>query len=372
MNRIACFSSIGLLLVLVGASPAFTDHCGIQDGWAVHNDGTILLTPTVAATMRASGAEWVRLHFRLAGHSTWDDTILSKYDEVVANVKAQGLNIMGLFNGESWTRGGGQAAWTANNAECNSVRDGDNKYIQDLMENAIIRLATRYQNDIQYWEIWNEPNAWTVTNPASCQAGVWIGGFYIYPSNFAWLLKRVYEGFKANNLPNAKVVSGGLLAADFTGTCPDSGSDYLTATYTMGINKAAWEMTRSTYGSYPLDHVGIHTYISQCCVMTSKEYKFYLDCLHDAYTAFEGANTPKQIWNTEFGWPTNPGGMSEADQAANLETAYGVIKTTRYMGPGFWFTLHDNPFAGLFYGLRRADDTPKESWSAYQQTCQDR
>src|SRR5437773_10489589 len=69
---------------------------GLQDGWAV-DPGTdaVLLTATKAQEIASGGGKWVRVPFRLGGHTSWDATLLVAYDQVVANCRNAGLTIIG-------------------------------------------------------------------------------------------------------------------------------------------------------------------------------------------------------------------------------------------------------------------------------------
>jgi len=373
------FYALTFLMFCCGVQAAAVSSVGgLQDGWAV-DPGTdaVLLTAAKAQEMVGGGAKWVRVPFRLGGHSTRDSTLLAAYDQVVANCRNAGLTIIGLVNHESW--GGTQRDWNKNNNEC-AGNSGDNTYIQNYVNNAVLVLASRYHPNSQvvYWEIWNEPDVWTSTDPASCQANpTQIGGSYVYPSNFAWMLRRAFEAFRLNNLTNAKVISGGLLCADFTGTCDDSGRVYLTATYNKGKTLAGWETIKTTYGTYPVDGWGQHMYVVGCCRLDdpglvnvppflsgANLYQFYLDCFHDAAVAADG-NSTKKVFVTEWGWPTPSGGMSLTDQSYNIGVACDVYNSTAYIGAMTYFTLHDNAAANLYYGLRFQDDSPKPSWSTF-------
>jgi len=378
LYKLFLFSATALVSISTAKAAAASTVAGMQDGWAV-DPGTdaVLLTAAKAQEIGGGGGKWVRVPFRLGGHTTWDATLLAAYDQVVANCRNAGLTIIGLVNHESW--GGTQKDWTKNNNECAGA-SGDNTYIANYVNNAVLVLARRYHPNSQVvnWEIWNEPDVWTSVNPASCPANATqIGGTYVYPSNFAWMLRRAFEGFKTNSLSNAKVISGGLLCADFTGTCDDSGRVYLTATYTKGKALAGWDAIKATYGSYPVDGWGQHMYVVGCCRLDDPAlvneppflsganlYKFYLDCFYNAAVAADGSTT-KKVFVTEWGWNTPSGGMSLDTQSFNSGVACDVYNTTAYIGAMTYFTLHDNSAAALFYGLRFEDDTAKPSWGTF-------
>src|SRR5262249_18031781 len=171
---------VGLLLL---APPGWTagPH-GVDIGWSVNNDGTILLTPAKCAALSQAGTGWLRVSMRLIpGHDTWDPTLFAKYDTAIDNCRRMGLQGILLIDGESWR--GGQAAWTANNFE-HTGNSGDNDYLEGYAYNAVVPIVQHFRDRTRIFELWNEPNAWT-RSPAP---GVYEGGSFIYPSNFAALL----------------------------------------------------------------------------------------------------------------------------------------------------------------------------------------
>ncbi len=81
--------------------------------------------------------------------------------------------------------------------------------------------------------MWNEPNAWTQNDGG----GSFSGGSFMYPSNFAYLLKQTYSQIHNSNVP-IKIVSGGVFGHDIAGfNTSGAGADYLDSVYDMGVNK---------------------------------------------------------------------------------------------------------------------------------------
>jgi hypothetical protein len=307
------------------------------------------------------------------------------------------LQVIGLLSSEAWS--GTQADWTANNNE-NTRGTGDNPFIQAFAKNAAGVLAQHYAGKINTWEVWNEPNAWT-SNPSP---GVFTGSSFMYPSNFAWLLKRSYAAIKAAQPgTTSSVISGGLFGHDLGGTtvmtvaptgatqtvnkrgtqstaapsasataCTSSvpsGADYLCNTYRIGQSKAGWRA-----GAYPLDRIGQHLYIDQSGVTSATKVTSYLQDVRNAYLAFEGSNTTKKTEVTEFGWVANPGSTTYAtdasNQAQNVRTAYTTFRSTSYVGRADYFAAQDVPEGNVFYGLVQGDGTTfKPSFVSYQQTA---
>jgi hypothetical protein len=217
----------------VPVAQAAQGNQGLQGGWAVDDSGQVVFLHSVSTQyqlMQAAGAGWVRVNFRLgACFSSWTTigcngkTAVQAYDEVVANAVSRNLRVLGLLSNES--RHGDQSEWTANNAENVRKGTGDNAYVQGFAQSAAGVLASAYKGNRTYtldgttytllvgsWEVWNEPNAWT-SNP---RPGLYTGSTFIYPSNFAWLLKRSYAAIKGANA-SATVISGGLFGHDVGG-----------------------------------------------------------------------------------------------------------------------------------------------------------
>ena len=131
---------------------------GADNGWAVQNDGSILLTASVAAKLSQAEVGWVRVEMRLFGsHTTWDSTILGYYDKAVNNARNAGLQVLMLIDGGSWP--GGQTAWTQNNSENNPGANGDNPYVEGYATNAVVPIVQHFRDRVKCYELWNEPNA---------------------------------------------------------------------------------------------------------------------------------------------------------------------------------------------------------------------
>ena len=140
--------------------------------------------------------------------------------------------------------------------------------------------------------------------------------------------------------------------------------DYLRATYQCGRALAGWGEIKARYGSYPLDGIGQHLYIDQGGATNESNLSAYLQDVRDAYAAFEGRNTDKQTFVTEFGWATNA--ITPALQAANLRVACDTFRRTPYVAQAYWAGIQDIPAAELYFGLARSDGSLKPAFAAYQ------
>jgi hypothetical protein len=378
-------------------------HQGLQGGWAVNDSGQIQFTHSLSSEypyVQQAGAGWVRINFRLgACFSDWTTptttcqstayapTATAIYDTIVGAALSDHLTVLGLLSNESWP--GSQTDWTANNTE-NTGGNGSNTYISSFATSAAGYLAAHFAGKITQWEVWNEPNAWTSTG----SPGVYSGGSFIYPSNFAQMLSQSYPAIKSASAANV-VVSGGLFGTDPSGTpatlivngkrqdvikhassnspfaapgnassvaCTStvpSGASYLCNAYQMGIAEAGWKA-----GAYPLDAIGQHLYINYNTTTTSSNISMYLQDVRNAYVGYEGQSTAKQTQVTEVGWST--ASVSAHVQAQNLQTAFQSFKSTTYVSRGYWFDVQDIPEANLYYGLVTSTGGHKSSLTAYQ------
>ena len=385
------------LTVLPQPAAAAQGNQGLQGGWAIDNNGNIYFTHSLSnqyGPIQQAGAGWVRVNFRLGScFHDWttvgcnNKTALATYDQVVANAVSRNLKVLGLLSNESWP--GSQTDWTTNNAEHTSG-NGDNGYVDSFAQNAAGVLAAHFNasspTPITQWEVWNEPNAWT-SNPSP---GVYSGGTFLYPSNFAWLLKNAYAAIKSAN-PAAVVISGGLYAHDTSGSpsiyavgslaaqdpnrvkhgsyagpastsCSSSvatsGASYLCSAYGEGVANAGWA------APYPFDEVGQHLYIDQFGRTSGSRLSSFLQDLRNAYLTYEGTATSKQTHITEVGWST--ANVSSWVQSQNLQTAYTTFRSTSYVGRAYWFSIQDIPEASLYYGLVDTSGGQKRSFAAYQ------
>lgn len=367
---------VGLLLGLMSSvaptGRVAAQRQGLQAGWAVDDRGNVHFTSSFSLhnpVMHEAEAGWVRLNFRLgACFQDWTSvgcngrTALATYDEVVDVALTNNIRVLGLVGHESWH--GSQEQWTADNAE-HAGGTGDNAYLRRFGDDAAEVLATHFKDRIRHWEIWNEPNAWTERDAR----GRPKGGSFTYPSNFAWALSRASEAIKSAR-PDAVIVSGGLFGHDLEGPallfardpCPtgvSSGGDYLCATYEMGLTHAGWQP-----GSYPFDHVGQHIYVDIGGVTSEEKLRTYLDDLRDAYLSYEGAESTKTTYVTEFGWSTTQ--VSPEVQAANLLIAFDTFRQVEYVALAYWFHAQDVPESGLHYGLIEGSGQKKPAFTVYQ------
>jgi hypothetical protein len=373
---------VALAAALPGPKPsaaAGPGRHGLQGGWAVDDIGHVNFVHSLSMQfgfMQQAGAGWVRINFRLGKcFADWTSpsdicpdadasTALGIYDDVIDKAHASNLHVLGLLTNESMR--GDQTEWLANNTE-RQGGNGDNAYARRFARDVAGVLAKHFADRVDTWEVWNEPNAWT-QNPSP---GVFSGGSFMYPSNYAWLLKRSYAAIKAEQpTSSSTVLSGGLFGLDGGGspgvagikgaslingrgiTCASSvssGADYLCLTYAAGVSSAGW-----VAGAYPLDRIGQHLYIDQGGPTSVETIRNYVEDVRHAYVQYEGVNTRKQTEITEIGWFANPSdadfATTQARAAENLRIAYSTFSAIPFLSRAYWFNIQDVPEANLFAG----------------------
>jgi hypothetical protein len=364
----ACALTLALL-VRPPSAWADLEHQGLQGGWAVDDLGNRNFTSSLSLqmpTLHEAEAGWLRLNFRLGKcFADWTSvgcngrTALQIYDEVVDGALDRGFRVLGLLSNEA--RHGDQPAWTEHNVEVIGG-NGDNDYLRGFAVDAGV-LASHFGDRVGQWEVWNEPDAWTSLD----QEGRPTGGSFLYPSNFAWLLRHAYAEIKQAQ-PGAVVISGGLFAHDADGPRPRdagpcrsglvSGAAYLCATYEQGLRAAGW------VAPYPFDHVGQHLYLDQGGPSSEQTLRAYVGDLRTAYIEYEGADSGKRTYIAEIGWTT--AAVSAAVQARNVLVAYDTFRTVPYVARTFWFGARDVPEGGLFFGLSDVAGRRKPALAAYQ------
>ncbi len=180
--------------------------------------------------------------------------------------------------------------------------------------------------DIEYWQVWNEPNV-----PLF---------WYPQPSamEYVRLLKMAYTAIKEAN-PQAIVISGGP-----TGINPPK--QYLRDMYAAGARNYFDVLALNPYGQ-PNDP---DVYL--------KSYLLFMKNIMETYGDLD---TP--IWITEIGWPTAPeafGAVSEDQQAEYLRKTYEIAKSLDFVKKVFWYRLQDVGGDGMGILGKPAEDVYRQ------------
>ena len=190
-----------------------------------------------------AGVKWSREEFtwgrieRQKGDYDW-----SFYDQLVATAKKHGIAVYGLL--AYW------ADWT---------KPYTQEGIADYCRFAAA-AADRYRNDIQHWEVWNEPNIF-----------FWQGPREMY----ADLLKQAYAALKQAN-PKASVLGCSTAGIDI---------DFIKKTIARGA---------------PFDILTIHPYRKEL-----NDHILIEEVRQAADLAKRDNGTMRPVWITEMGWTTS-------------------------------------------------------------------
>ncbi len=232
--------------------------------------------------------DWVRLEAR-RGWFDW-----AKFDQAVEVDRAHGVDILGkLFYTAPWASSAppGTPLQTAR-----YYGPADMGAYYDFVR----AVVHRYKNRIHFWEVWNEPNA----------VGLWLPS--PNAAQYTAMLKVAYAAVKDEDA-SATVVLGGL------STGPDQ-------SFLSGIQAAG--------GWSSFDVLAMHTYVSG--EPRGSTFEVWLSLAHQIVNQYG----QKPIWITEFGWSTYAGGVSQAQQALYLASAYSLAVASGVVGT-IWFELRD-------------------------------
>lgn len=237
---------------------------------------------------RKLGSTWARNDFwwheiePTSGTFSWfkADTILNTY-------RTNRLRLLAILNYAS--------AWDKNAPATPEARLKWSQYVETF--------ARDYGKRVAAFEVWNEPNS----------------GFWAPAPNvdaYRELVKVSREAVR-KHLPNHSIIAGALAGFD--------------PVFLEG-------MFKDGYGQY-FDCVSYHPYPDR---LYQGPEDNYLDRTIDGMKAImqkHGAGE-KDLWITELGWPTKPGGVTELEQANYLTRAYAMAlaKGVTHL---FWYNLVD-------------------------------
>ncbi len=177
-------------------------------------------------------------------------------------------------------------------------------------------VAQRYGNQIQAFEIWNEPNAVTFLAPTS-------------PTAYTAMLKAAYTAIKAVD-PNATVIAGVLGAVTTVPGMSLAPQQFLAGMYAAGAQGFFDALSFHPY-NYTLP-------FSAGAGVTNSPLE-QVKALY-ALMAANGDGALK-VWATEFGNPTSPGGISQLQQAQMLRDFVTAWSKLPFAGPAFVYTAND-------------------------------
>jgi exo-beta-1,3-glucanase (GH17 family) len=235
------------------------------------------------------------------------------FAEIVTNAKSRGIKILGILD-----------IWTMN---------WDWNFTLNDWEQAVTMSVARYKDDVDAWEIWNEPE---------------------YPSNpitaerYFAMLHVAYSIIK-EHAPDSKVLMGGGLHLN-TGGDPWLARDEAFA-------KRLSELGADQYA----DGISFHAYpwTNQVANWVWERYDESLDFYRSLF------EKNLEVWITETGYPAQDEG--ETSQAAYLTEAVSFFGM-RAVNAIFWYELRDTPYSNPTptFGLLTDTLTPRPAYYSLQ------
>jgi hypothetical protein len=287
------------------------------------------------ANMKSIGLRWVRVdadwsELQPNGPKSFDWAPL---DQEVQTIEAAGMNAdLIIDNTAPWAR---TAAAKVNWGEPTSAT----AYATFARE-----VAARYAPmGVRAYEIWNEENSQAFWFPAP------------NPRLYAAMLKDAYAAIKAVD-PSSIVISGGLAPETDDSAGDIAPIEFLQDMYAHGAK-----------GSF--DALGVHAYSNPALPDTFKTWSAFsqMDRTSPSLRSVMAANgdSAKQIWITEIGAPSaGRFGVGTTAQAEEVTQAVGAAKNSSWIGAMFFYTYEDAATHPDYYGLLKADGSPKRAWTA--------
>jgi hypothetical protein len=269
-----------------------------------------------------AGVRWVRLFTEWQviepknGQFNWQVP-----DGMVASAKANGIHLTGM-----WAY---FAPWASADGGTRKGPIKDMQYWRDYVSATV----TRYQKDIQYWEVWNEFN----------------GSFYEgrtgpdKAKDYADLVVAAYDTAKKID-PNVKI---GMSVANFD----------------VGFLDQAIKAGAANH----FDYICVHPYENLGAVASGGEVG-YLSLVGNLRAMLKANHQSADIplWITEIGVqaPIEPQAKGDAEQANMLAKAY-LLSMAEGFQRIFWFEARGPSYGnGTDFGIIRKDWTPRPSYVA--------
>jgi polysaccharide biosynthesis protein PslG len=214
-------------------------------------------------------------------------------------------------------------------------------------------LAKRYAaQGVSHYEIWNEPNDahnWTVPGWFGIPSPAVSAVDYV-----AWL-KPTYTAIH-NAQPSATVISAGLEACVTWANTNMDPLTFITQAYTAGLGSCT-----DAIGYHPYSLTGGFVYVPPT---GSQQFIADLFAIHNVMSA--NGDAAKQIWATEWGFPTITASTIAASnsaqpaitqelQAQYMAAQWAIMSQLPFLGPAFLYQYRDWTNPGATYSVANAD-----------------
>ena len=336
-----------------GLSPHFGVAYGERLSWMEQDELDATLDDAVAM-----GITWIRIDLswrsiERAGPGDWHWT---RSDRVIAAAEQRGLAVLPILTyTPDWAKAPGCTAF--------GCPPADPTQFVSFARTAV----ERYQDRIDVWEVWNEPN---------------LVHFWVQPdsAHYADLLRRTTAGIHEVD-PGATVMFGGIAALE-------------------GSSKAIpprrfLDEVCSLGGCKGIGAVSYHPYTFPFLASQSTPWDSAWSKMNDTKVSLRSILDKHglesvRIWVTEYGAPTGGDGdvngdgdvdtvtsetdhVTEAWQAAIASDAVRAAAANPDVAAVFWYTNQDIPWASgaeRHFGLRREDGSKKPAWNAWSRAVE--
>jgi hypothetical protein len=247
----------------------------------------------------------------------------AKYDNIVGLAEAHDIEIVArLSNPPEWTR-----ALPVEETGTFAPPDDYGDFVD-----FVTAVASRYQNRIHYYQIWNEPNGnseWGNHQPVS-------------PEQYTELLCLAYEAIKAVD-PQAVVLAGALTPTLELSPANVNDLVFLQRMYQAGAGDCFEVMSAQGYGLWS----GAQDQRLRPSIINFPHHLFIRDLM------VRNGDADKPIWISEMGWNVAP---------AEVEPRFGRVteaQQARYTVEAYERTEAEWPWVGVnaYWFLKRADDS---------------
>jgi hypothetical protein len=233
-------------------------------------------------------------------------------------------------------------------------------------------LAARYNGSkpgagtVRRFSVWNEPNLGLFLAPQFNKSGKIVS-----PATYAKLYAAAYQGIKKGN-PNAMVAAGETSNRGRNRPTGSVGNDSVApATFAHMVAEANPNLKFDAWAThpYPTNYpLGPAQKVAYPNVAFSTMARFGADLA----TWF---HRPVPIWITEYGEQTKPeypfGGVSYAQQAADVKKALQLASEDPYVQMFVWFIFRDSSAQTWFSGVLKKNGTKKPAYSAFTNAALD-
>jgi polysaccharide biosynthesis protein PslG len=274
--------------------------------------------PKFEPMLRQAGVGWLRYFNEWSSiqpkPGEWD---WKRTDDFVAATRANGLQIAGAFLYF--------APWASSGGDTRTFPVKDMQYWKDY----VAGVVSRYGDEVRYWEMWNEPQAFQKEGT---------------PQHYADMVRSAYVSAKKAN-PRVNL---GLTSAN-----------YAIAYLNMVLKAGAADH---------FDYLCVHPYENMEQLRRPGGEVYFLSMAGNLRRLLESHQQRADIplWITEIGWqvPIKPDEEKDALQAQLLVKAY-VLSLAQGFDKVFWFEARGPAYGhGTDHGIIRADWTPRPAMVA--------